>query len=47
MGGHQVLKSRSMDRVPGLDDNGLMLSPVEACCSDKELSMDEVRSEGL
>ena len=24
-----------------------MLSPVEACCGDKELSMDEVRSEGL
>ena len=28
---HAVLKSRSMDRVPDLDDNGLMLSPVEAC----------------
>ena len=35
-----------MDRVPGHDDNGLMLSPVEACCGDKELCMDEVRSEG-
>ena len=36
-----------MGRVPGHDDNALMLSPVEACCGDKELSMDEVRSEGL
>ena len=44
---HAVLKSQSMGRVPGHDDNGLMLSPVEACCGDKELSMDEVRSEGL
>ena len=44
---HVVLKSRLMGRVPGHDDNGLMLSPVEAWCSDKELSMDEVRSEGL
>ena len=44
---HAVLKSRSMDRVPGLDDNSLMLSPVEACSGEKELSMDEVRSEGL
>ena len=44
---HAVLKSRSMGRVPGHDDNALMLSPVEACCGDKELSMDEVRSEGL
>ena len=44
---HAVLKSRSMGRVPGHDDNGLMLSPVEACCGDKELSMDEVRPEGL
>ena len=32
---HAVLKSRSMGRVPGHDDNGLMLSPVEACCGDK------------
>ena len=24
-----------------------MLSPVEACCGDKEMSLDEVRSEGL
>ena len=44
---HAVLKSRSMGRVPGHDDNGLMLSPVEACCGDKELSMDEVQLEGL
>ena len=44
---HAVLKSRSMGRVPGRDENGMMLSPVEACCGDKELSMDEVRSEGL
>ena len=44
---HAVLKSRSMGRVPGHDDNALMLSPVEACCGDKELSMDEFRSEGL
>ena len=44
---HAVLKSRSMGRVPGHDDNGLMLSPVEASCGDKELSMDEVRPEGL
>ena len=36
-----------MGRVPGHVDNSLMLSPVEACCGDKELSMDEVRSEGL
>ena len=42
---HAVLKSRS--RVTGHDDNGLMLSPVEACCGDKELSTDEVRSEAL
>ena len=44
---HAVLKSRSMGRMPGHNDNGLMLSPVEACCGDKELFMDEVRSEGL
>ena len=44
---HAVLKSRSMGRVPGHDDNGQMLSPVEACCGDKELSMDQVRLEGL
>ena len=44
---HAVLKSRSTGQVPGHDDNGLMLSPVEACCGDKEMSMDEVRSEGL
>ena len=44
---HAVLKGRSTGRVPGHDDNGLMLSPVDACCGDKELSMDEVRSEGL
>ena len=36
---HAVLKSRSMGRVPGCDENGLMLSPVEACCGDKEMSM--------
>ena len=35
-----------MGRVPGHDDNDLMLSPVEACCGDKELSMDEVWSGG-
>ena len=52
---HAVLKSRSMGRLPGksnqiksgYNDNGLMLSPVEACCGDKELSMDEVQSEDL
>ena len=44
---HAVLKSRLMGRMPGHNDNGLMLSPVEACCGDKEMFMDEFRSEGL
>ena len=44
---HAVLKSRSVSRVPARDVNGLMLSPEEACFGDKEMSLDEVRSEGL
>ena len=44
---HEVLKSRSMGCVPDRDVKGLMSSPEEACFSDKEMSLDEVRSEGL
>ena len=44
---HAVLKSRSVGWVPARDEYGLMLSPVEACCGDKEMSLDEVCSEGL
>ena len=44
---HAVLKSRWVSRVPARDVNGLMLSPVEACFGDKEMSLDEVRLEGL
>ena len=41
---HAVLKSQSMGRVPGHDDNRLMQSPVEACCGDKELSAETGQS---
>ena len=43
----EVLRSRSMGRVSASDVNGLMLSPEDACLCDKEISLDEVRSEGL
>ena len=43
----EVLKSRSMGRVSARDVNGLLLSPEHACLGDKEMSLDEVRSEGL
>ena len=44
---HAVLMSRWVGWVPAWDENGLMLSPIEACCGDKELSLDEVCSKGL
>ena len=43
----EVLGSRSMGRVSARDVNGLLLSPENACLGDKEMSLDEVRSEGL
>ena len=43
----EVLKSRSMGRGSAHDVNGLLLSPENACLGDKEMSLDEVRSEGL
>ena len=36
-----------MGRVSARDVNGLLLSPENACLGDKEMSLDEVRSEGL
>ena len=42
----EVLRSRSMGRVSARDVNGL-LSPENACLGDQEMSLDEVRSEGL
>ena len=44
---HAVLKSRSVGHGPARDVNGLMLSPEEACFGDKEMSLNEVRLEGL
>ena len=43
----EVLKSRSMGRVSARDGNGLLLSPENAWLGDKDMSLDEVRSEGL
>ena len=43
----EVLRMRSMGHVSASDVNGLMLSPEDACLCDKEISLDEVRSEGL
>ena len=43
----EVLRSRSMGRVSARDVNGLLLSPENACLGDQEMSLDEVRSEGL
>ena len=43
----EVLKSRSMGRVSACDGNGLLLSPENAWLGDKDMSLDEVRSEGL
>ena len=43
----EVLKSRSMSRVSARDVNSLLLSPENACLGDKEMSLDEFRSEGL
>ena len=43
----EVLKSRSMGRVSARDVNSLLLSPENACLGDKDMSLDEVRSEGL
>ena len=43
----EVLKSRSMGRVSACDVNDLLLSPENACLGDKEMSLDEVRLEGL
>ena len=39
--------SRSMGRVSAHDVNGLLLAPENTCLGDKEMSLDEVRSEGL
>ena len=44
---HEVPKSRSMGRVSARDVNGLLSSPENACLNDKEMSLDEVRSERL
>ena len=43
----EVLKSQSIGRVSARDVNGLLLSPENACLGDMEMSLDEVRSEGL
>ena len=43
----EVLKSRSMVRVSACDVNGLLLSQENACLGDMEMSLDEVRLEGL
>ena len=43
----EVLKSQSMGRVSARDVNGLLLSPENACLSDKEMSLDGVHSQGL
>ena len=43
----EVLKSRSMGHVSARDGNGLLLSPENAWLGDKDMSLDEVRSEGL
>ena len=43
----ELLKSRSMGRVSASDGNGLLLSPENAWLGDKDMSLDEVRSEGL
>ena len=43
----EVLKSRSMGRVSARDGNGLLLSPENAWLGDKDMSLDEVSSEGL
>ena len=43
----EVLKSPSMGRVSARDGNGLLLSPENAWLGDKDMSLDEVRSEGL
>ena len=43
----EVLKSRTMGRVSARDGNGLFLSPENAGLGDKDMSLDEVRSEGL
>ena len=36
-----------MGRVSASDVNGFILSPEDACLCDKEISLDEVRSEGI
>ena len=43
----EVRRSMSMGRVSARDVNGLWLSPENACLGDKEMSLDQVRSEGL
>ena len=43
----EVLRSRSMGRASASDVNSLMLSPEDTCLCDKEISLDEVRSEGI
>ena len=43
----EVLMSRSMGRVSAHDVNGLLLSLENTFFSDKEMSLDEVRSECL
>ena len=43
----EVLRIRSMGRVSACDVNGMLLSPENACLDDQEMSLDEVRSEGL
>ena len=43
----EVLKSRSIGCLSTHDVNGLLLSPENTCLGDKEMSLDEVRSEGL
>ena len=43
----EVLKSWLMGRASARDGNGLLLSPENAWLGDKDMSLDEVRSEGL
>ena len=43
----EALKIRSMGRISDDSVNGLILSPEKDCLGEKEMSLDEVSSEGL
>ena len=44
---HEALRIRSTGRVSAVSINGLILPPEEECLSGKEMSLDDVSSEGL